>query len=127
MAAGAQSEMIGACGIDCGDCDIRKVPHDPEAAQRIVAWFRQMEWLEPGEGVKEVLERSMYCKGCREDRSVHWSADCWILRCCVDDKGLEFCYQCDGFPCERLSDRANESTRYDQALNRLQRMGEALE
>jgi len=127
MAAGGQSETIGVCGIDCGDCDIRKVPDDPEAAQRIVAWFQQMKWIEPGEGVADVIDRSMYCKGCRGDRSVHWSADCWILKCCVDDKGLQFCYQCDGFPCEPLSDRANESTRYDQALNRLQRMGEALE
>jgi len=58
---------------------------------------------------------------------VHWSADCWILKCCVDDKGLQFCYQCDGFPCERLSGRANESKRYDQALYRLHRMREALE
>jgi hypothetical protein len=118
--------MIAACGLDCGDCDIRLLPSDPDAAQRVVAWFREMGWLNESEGVSEVMERSMYCKGCRADRSVHWSADCWILHCCVDERGLAFCYECADFPCERLSEWAKENDGYAQALNRLRRMREAL-
>lgn len=118
----ATNQMIAVCGLDCGNCDLRKVPSDPEAAQRVVAWFREMGWLNESEGVSEVMERSMYCKGCREDRSVHWSPDCWILQCCVDEKGLAFCYECGDFPCERLSEWAKESAKYAQALDRLQRI-----
>ena len=115
-------EMIAVCGLNCGMCDIRRAPDDPEAAQRIVTWFRKEGWLKEDEGMKEVIERSMYCKGCRGDRSVHWSPDCSILACCVDDKGHEFCYQCDDFPCEQLIKWAEQGAPYTDALNRLKAM-----
>jgi hypothetical protein len=113
---------IAVCGLDCGTCDIRRVPFDPDAAQRVAAWFCEMGWLTQEEGVQQVLERSMYCKGCRGDRLVHWSADCEILTCCVDERGLEFCSQCIDFPCARLTDRARDNARYAGALQRLRDM-----
>ena len=120
-----EGQMIAVCGLDCTGCDIRRAPTDPEAAGRLVGWFREMGWLKAGEGMSEVIERSMYCRGCRGDRSVHWSADCWILKCCVDEKGLAFCYECDDFPCRRLEEWAGENARYTEALERLRRMGRA--
>ncbi len=114
-------DMIAVCGMDCGACDIRLVPSDPGAARRIVAWFRQMGWLKPGEGVDEIVERGMYCQGCRGSREVHWSPTCWILRCCVDERGLAFCSDCDSFTCRRLRSWAQENERYQQALARLRR------
>lgn len=119
MTEEARGRIIAVCGLDCTECDMRLAPTDPEAAKRVVAWFREMGWLEDDEGLDEVLERSMYCKGCRGDRSVHWSPDCWILQCCVDERGLSHCYQCDIFPCQRLTERAEESQRYTEALERL--------
>lgn len=59
------------------------MPFDDEAARRAVAWFQDMGWWEQSEGVTEVLVRMMYWQGCHGDRSVHWSADCRILRCCA--------------------------------------------
>lgn len=117
--------MIAACGLDCGKCDIRLVPSDAIAAARIVSWFKEMGWLEEGEGVPEIIERSMYCKGCHGDRAVHWSADCWILKCCVDEKGLKYCFECDAFPCGRLEEWSKGNESYTAALNRLREMGEA--
>jgi hypothetical protein len=114
--------MIAVCGLDCGGCDIRLVPTEAPAAERVVAWFHEMGWLQAGEGVAEVLERRMYCQGCHGDRSLHWSANCWILQCCVDEKGLEHCHECPTFPCERLSEWAEGSDRYTRALGRLQQM-----
>jgi hypothetical protein len=66
---------IAACGLDCGTCDIRLAPTDSQAARRLVAWFQEMGWLEEQEGIAEAVERGMYCKGCRGDRSTHWSAE----------------------------------------------------
>lgn len=114
--------MISVCGLDCGACDIRKVPSDPEAAKRVVAWFKKEGWLKENEGIDEVMKRSMYCKGCRGDRSVHWSSDCWILQCCVDDKGHEFCYECSEFPCQRLEEWSQENDSYGKAFSRLREM-----
>lgn len=122
--AEAEKRLIAACGLDCGECDIRRVPVNAEAAARVVSWFREMDWLEEGEGVPEILERAMYCKGCHGDRSVHWSSDCWILKCCVDEKGFEFCYQCEVFPCGRLEEWSKGNEGYAEALNRLNQMGD---
>jgi hypothetical protein len=123
--AEATSRMIAACGLDCTTCDIRLVPSNEEAAARIVSWFKEMGWLEEGEGVPEIIERSMYCQGCRGDRAVHWSADCWILQCCVDEKGLQHCFQCDAFPCGRLEEWSKGNKGYAAALNRLREMADA--
>jgi hypothetical protein len=124
MVLNLKDDMIAVCGLDCSQCDIRKAPSDPDAANRIVAWFKKEGWLKENEGIKEVIKRGMYCKGCRGDRSVHWSPDCWILKCCVDEKGNRFCYECDGFPCERLSERAKQDDHYGKALDRLKEIKE---
>jgi len=110
------------CGLDCGSCTIRKLPFDADAAAEVVAWFKKEGWLEENEGVAEAIERSMYCKGCHGDRSVHWSFDCWILMCCVDDRGLSHCSECDTFPCDRLVKWASENESYGEALQQLRKM-----
>jgi hypothetical protein len=94
MMTQAQTEMLAACGLDCGTCAIRRIPFDAEAAEKTVAWFKQMGWLKETEGVAEVLERGMYCNGCQGDRSVHWSANCEIMLCCVDERRQQHCGQC---------------------------------
>jgi len=120
--------MLTPCGLDCGVCLIRKLPFDSKAAKSTVAWYKEMGWLKPEEGAKEAVARRMYCKGCRSDRTdVHWSANCFILACCVDEKGHEFCYQCVDFPCQQLQDWAKEGEHHREALENLQRMKEGKE
>jgi hypothetical protein len=117
---------MAVCGLDCGACDIRRVLTDPEAAERVVAWFHKKEWLEEDEGVKEIIERGMYCKGCRGDRSLHWSPDCPLLICCVDEKHLDHCSQCAEFVCEKLEAFANDGRRHHRdAVERLRRIAES--
>ena len=116
---------MAVCGLDCAACDIRKVPTDAAAAQRVLEWFKSMGWLKEGEGVPEIIERGMYCCGCHGDRTVHWSADCWILQCCVDERGLTHCSECGVFPCDRLNEWASQNARYTEALNRLRSAKEA--
>ena len=110
------SEMIAVCGLECHKCDILKATDDKKIAQQTVDWFKT-------ELNQEVKLEEVRCLGCREDRAGHWSADCWILQCCVDQKGLEYCHQCGEFPCRRLSEWSKTSKRYGQALDRLRRMG----
>lgn len=117
-----EDEYLAACGLDCRSCEIRKVPEDAGAARRVVRWFRKEGWLQEDEGVEEILERGMYCKGCRDDRTIHWSPDCRILRCCVDERGHRFCCECEAFPCEKLEEWSQKNEEYTGALGRLKRM-----
>ena len=110
-----KNQMIAVCGLECHKCDILEATEDPKIAQGIVDWFKR----ERNEVVK--LE-DVRCSGCKGDRSRHWSADCWILQCCVDGKGLEFCHQCDEFPCDKLVKWSKENKGYTEALNRLKEM-----
>lgn len=105
-------EMIAVCGLLCHDCDIRQATEDPKVAQKIADWFKR-------ERKEDIKPKDIRCLGCREDRAKHWSADCWILQCCVDAKGLQFCYQCQEFPCNKLVEWSGQCERYGNALDRL--------
>jgi hypothetical protein len=118
----ATHEMIAACGLDCGGCPIRTADTDAGSAKVLLGWFRSQGWLSADEGVAELMQRGPYCRGCHGDRSIHWSATCWILQCCIDDRKLTYCYECGVFPCERLSEWAGQSQAYARALHRLQSM-----
>jgi hypothetical protein len=121
-------KMIAVCGLDCGACDIYKASlGDVEAAQNLAGWWKGMGWLKEDEGVEEVLARGPHCLGCRGDRDKHWSAECAFLTCCVDQKGLTSCHECDDFVCERLEERLQnpppgQGAKYQEALDRLRAM-----
>ncbi len=114
-----KNSMMAACGLDCGTCEIRLAPADPAAATAVIDWFGRQGWLSEGEGMPEVIERKMYCTGCLGDRDTHWSADCWILACCVDRRGLSNCSECEVFACHRLVEWAEQNEGYSAALARL--------
>lgn len=103
---------VAACGLTCESCDMLLATEDNALAQKIVDWFKEElgEDVDPGD---------IHCGGCLGDRKIHWSPDCWIMLCCVDAKGLEHCYECGDFPCEKLEEWAAQNDRYGEALQRL--------
>ena len=115
---------IACCGLVCSNCDIFLLPVDRTVQDKIIPWFKAQGWLKEEEGLAEVVANKMYCKGCHSDRTQgHWSADCAILRCCVDEHKLENCSQCGEFVCERLTAWTGKDARYNQVLDRLHVMG----
>ncbi len=113
-----EEQLIAACGIDCTNCDIRRAATDPELRRTIIAWFKAKRSL-------DVDPEAIRCTWCRGDRSGHWSPDCWILRCCVDEKRLAHCSQCADFPCGRLVEWSQQNEGYGRAFARLQAMRSA--
>lgn len=111
--------MMAACGLLCGSCDIRRMPFDDESARVTIDWYREMGWLTMDQGVKEAFEKNMVCTGCHGDRKTHWSSDCWILKCCVDEKHLRYCHECSDFPCNRLVEWSKQNEGYAKAFERL--------
>jgi hypothetical protein len=86
---------LAACGIDCTGCDIRLASLDPERAQALTKWFKE-------HGHPDARPEWFRCDGCFGSRELHWSADCAILRCCVDERDLASCADCGDFPCNHL-------------------------
>ena len=119
-----ETSLMAVCGLDCAPCDIRLIPLDDQVAQRMIGWFKQMGWLKEDEGIKETLERTMYCQGCRGDRTVHWSNNCPMLLCCVDDKHLAHCGQCNELStCPHIDAFANQDpNRHGGAVERLKQI-----
>lgn len=114
--------MTAARGLDCTVGANRRAPTDAHAARVVVDWLKSQGWLTPDEGMAEVLERRIHCCGCLGDRTTHWSADCWMLACCVDQQGLTDCSQCAAFPCQRLEAWATQNAGYGAAPERLKRI-----
>jgi hypothetical protein len=110
-----ENQMIAVCGLLCNKCDIFQATHNPGIAQKIADWFKKERGV-------DVKSEDVRCAGCRGDRKKHWSPDCWILECCVDKKGLQFCYECKEFPCEKLVQWSKTGKEYGEALNRLKQM-----
>lgn len=105
----SRMSMIAVCGIRCGECDIYRASNDLRIAKRVADWFKRARNV-------EIRLEDVRCTGCRGDRTLHWSPDCWILACAVDEKGLKFCHECEEFPCTKLERWANTGKKYEDAL-----------
>jgi hypothetical protein len=110
--------LIAACGLDCTDCDMRQATTNPELQRTIARWFKEKR-------NRDVKPEEIHCTWCKGDRSGHWSADCWILKCCVDGKGLHYCSECPQFPCPPLGEWSRQNDRYGRAYARLLAMRSA--
>lgn len=116
MENAGETMMLGACGINCGNCDIRLATENRTIAERLAKGFSE-------KGIIPDATPGMFrCDGCRGDREQHWSANCRILRCCIDDKGYQHFNQCSDFAGDRLVEWSKQNERYVKALNRLREM-----
>ena len=93
-------ELTSPCGIDCFNCELFESNVTPEL-QQLIASFRKVD---PAE---------VKCKGCRV-------SGCYILpkgceaKSCIDEKGVEFCFECDEFPCSKLQPCIDGAEKYPQ-------------
>jgi len=112
--------LITPCGIYCGSCVLYRARTDQVLREKIAQ--RQ------GIPVEEVL----VCVGCRPAKGnikvAGGTPTCDIYACAVDDKKVEFCYECEDFPCLKLApcaDRAQEIPHNTKVYNLiwLQKLG----
>ncbi len=87
--------MTGFCGIYCGECECHKAKDD----------LKLMEYMK-SKGIP-----NLPCPGCREveGRCPVIGGVCETYQCALEKK-VDFCFECDDFPCSRLnpaSDRAD--------------------
>jgi len=103
MASDKERMLIAPCGIYCGNCVLYRAHTDQALREKIAQRL--------GIPAKKVP----VCIGCRPAKGNIKVAEgtpiCDTYACAVNNKRVEFCYQCEDFPCLKLApcaDRAQE-------------------
>ena len=90
-------KLVGPCGIYCGQCEAYMAGDNAAIMEYLLS--------------KGFKKESLPCPGCRELKG-----NCPALKetcatyTCAAQHGVDLCYQCPDFPCDKLnpaSDRAN--------------------
>ena len=96
MISDKRALMVAPCGIDCGICELYLCKDNKQLFQYLLS--------------KGIPEKSLPCNGCRSIKG-----KCPVIndKCatfdCVSSKNVEFCYDCNEFPCEKLNPAANRA------------------
>ena len=103
MASDNERMLIAPCGLYCGYCVLYRARTDQTLRQKMAE--------QQGIPVKKVP----VCIGCKPAKGdikvAGGTTTCDTYACAVNDKKVEFCYQCQDFPCLKLApcaDRAQE-------------------
>ena len=103
----ARRWWLACCGLECNHCSIHL------RTDEVLEYWRQ----------KDVDLNLIRCDGCRsESEGHHWSPDCKILACCVEERGLDLCAQCPDFPCPIIEGFAEGVEHHVSAVETLREM-----
>jgi hypothetical protein len=91
--------LTAPCGLDCFNCEIYEGNITEEMKKQFALKIRK----DPEE---------VPCKGCRvENGCKHLGQPCETLKC-IKAKELEFCFQCEEFPCVKLQPAKEGADRF---------------
>ena len=110
--------LISICGLNCTKCDIYQAGHgDKKLQQEIVDWFKK-------ERNKDIKPEHVRCEGCKGPLDAHWSEDCKMMQCATK-KGLQYCFQCEDFPCTTLNQFSTDGvSHHKRTVENLKKMKE---
>jgi len=127
---------LGPCGLNCEKCfahvngDIRKYSLKlKEKLGDFDAYAKRFETILDNpifakyQDFKIILDylASENCKGCREE-SCKLFRDCGV-RGCHQEKGVDFCFQCEEFPCNKTNFDENLHKRWIQLNTQIREEG----
>jgi len=124
---------LAPCGLNCRKCLAHKdgaIKKTSEELQRLLGSFdnyaeRFSAFLPVFMNYPAFKELLTYftqadCRGCREGDCKF--PKCGVLACC-QAKGIDFCSQCDEFPCERTSFDTDLKRRWIQMNSQMKEVG----
>ena len=107
-------EMMGFCGINCGECEIRRAANDREFAEKLIEIWKESD--------PDVNESWLKCQGCKGPGDICWGNDC-AIRICAMEKGVDHCGQCAGFKCILINRfEADKHLHHTKAVKKLETM-----
>ena len=92
-----KQEKTGFCGLYCGCCTIYRAHQDDTLHLLKEAPKNFRQWLD----LENKTTENIACDGCRSSKPFAYCADCEIRECAIH-KQVDWCFQCDEFPCDRI-------------------------
>jgi hypothetical protein len=109
--------LTAPCGLDCFNCDL----YSDNLTDKLAGLIHEK---------LGVSEQDIPCRGCLQQngRHFHLGPDGCATLDCIKAKGLDFCFNCDEFPCEYLAPTAEGAARYPHNMKmynlcRIKRVG----
>ena len=96
-----KSALTAPCGLDCFNCEL----YADNLTDKLAGVIHEK---------LGVPKQDIPCQGCRQQDGQHFhlgSAGCATLDC-VKEKGVDYCFNCDAFPCAYLAPTADGAARY---------------
>ena len=111
------------CGLNCARCSLYLIPEEKKSAEQVLTWFKSQKWRPEELTVDEFMKNNgRECEKCRGPENKCWTEDCFFRSCAIE-KGLDYCFQCENLPCEKLSAFANDGApHHKQTLENLEIM-----
>ncbi|TCO67890.1 DUF3795 domain-containing protein [Marinisporobacter balticus] len=101
-----EKKIVAPCGIDCFNCELYKENVTNEMQSRI-------------SDATQIPKEMITCVGCANGNQCLFieleGKKCRTLEC-VEKKGVDYCFQCDTFPCSFLMPLADGAERFPQNI-----------
>ena len=125
--------ILAPCGLNCRKCmanaagDIKK--HSMELQNLLGSFDRYAQrfqsFMPVFENYPQFKELLAYfseadCQGCRSGQCIYHG--CGVMKC-IPEKGVDFCFQCDEFPCEKTNFDGDLKRRWMEMNTRMQQTG----
>jgi predicted RNA-binding Zn-ribbon protein involved in translation (DUF1610 family) len=78
----------GYCGLYCGAC-----PNLLATEHGTLEGLAKIRQTKPEESI---------CYGCKSEKVTSWCTTC-AIKLCAQNKGYEFCFECDELPCDKMT------------------------
>lgn len=98
------------CGLHCGSCGVFQANKSGQIEDKAKEWNMKVE--------------DLYCKGCKSDTIATFCRTCHF-KTCATSKEIEFCFQCEEFPCKELLEfKDDENPHHSIVLHNLDQIKE---
>jgi len=123
---------VGYCGDYCPTCDWHtgKIKESAKNLLEILDKNPELKFIAENYGIcdygqlrkgLEWLSTQVYCRGGNCRAGDGWT-DCPIRKCCTK-KGVDFCFQCEEFPCKTLREHELFGEKYIRRLEEIRNEG----
>lgn len=108
---GLGKTLAAVCGLYCGACNAYiATTEDPERLTELAALF-------------DLAESAICCEGCRSSVKGPYCSVCKMAACAAS-RGIDFCIECDAYPCDDLKRFQAEAPHRLELGESLERIGE---